>query len=246
MLGFEHLFALLSEHRDDVGRQRVVNLEWQLFPIVGLDADAPTLHRAIVEDPALFSQLVVYCFKPATSPEPEDGAAPEEVERKRAVASRAYEVLRSCRRCPGVTADGQVDATALLSWINDARAQLQAVDRATIGDQQIGELLSHSPAAADGSPLHEAVRDVLEELRSDDVERGIEIGIYNARGVTSRGVMDGGAQEWALAKIYRGHSEAARDWPRTRKVLTRLTESYEADARGQDAEAERRQQGLGW
>jgi hypothetical protein len=37
--------------------------------------------------------LVVYCFKPATSPEPEDGEDPEEVEPKRAVASRAYEVV---------------------------------------------------------------------------------------------------------------------------------------------------------
>jgi hypothetical protein len=38
-------------------------------------------------------ELVVYCFKPATSPEPEDGEDPEEVEPKRAVASRAYEVV---------------------------------------------------------------------------------------------------------------------------------------------------------
>jgi hypothetical protein len=87
---------------------------------------------------------------------------------------------------------------------------------------------------------------VLEEIRSDDVERGIEIGIYNARGVTSRGVMDGGTQEWELAKVYLGHSEAARDWPRKRKVLKRVAKSYEADARAHDAEAERRQQGLGW
>jgi hypothetical protein len=199
-----------------------------------------------VEDPAFFAESVVHSFKPATSAQPEDGATPEEVERKRAVASRAYEVLRSCRRCPAVTAGGQVDATALRSWINDARAQLQAVDRATIGDQQIGGLLAHSPAAADGSPLHEAVREVVEALRSDDVERGIEIGIYNARGVTSRGVMDGGTQEWTLSKLYRGHSEAARDWPRTRKMLKRIAEYYEAEARGHDAEAERRQQGLGW
>jgi hypothetical protein len=240
------LFALLSEHRDDVGRQRVVNLEWQLFPIVGLDADAPTLHRAIVEDPAFFAELVVHCFKPATSPEPEEGEAPAEVERKRAVATRAYEVLRSCRRCPGVTRDGQVDIASLRSWISDARAGLQALDRATIGDLQIGELLAHSPAGADGSPLHEAVRDVLEEIRSDDVERGIEVGIYNARGMTSRGVMDAGTKEWELAKTHLGHSEAARDWPRTRKVLKRIAESYEADARGHDAEAERRRQGLGW
>ena len=243
---FEQLFALLSEYRDEIGHRRVVNLEWHLFPIVGLEADAPSLHRAIVEDPGFFVELVVSCFKPATSQKQEEADDQDEVERKRAVAARAYEVLRTCRRCPGVTGDNQIDPKSLRSWVTSARTQLQAADRKDIGDQQIGALLAHSPAAADGSPLHEAIRDLLEEIRSDNLERGIAIGIHNARGVMSRGVTEGGAQEWELAKRYQAHSDAARDWPRTRKLFKRVAESYEAEARRHDSAAERRQQGLDW
>jgi hypothetical protein len=243
---FEQLFALLTEYRDEIGHQRVVNLEWHLFPIVGLEADAPSLHRAIVEDPKFFVELVVSCFKPATSQEQEEAVDPHDVERKRAVAARAYEVLSTCRRCPGVTGDNQLDPKSLRTWVNAARTQLQTVDRKDIGDQQIGALLAHSPAAADGSPLHEAIRDLLEELRSNHVERGIATGIYNARGITSRGVTEGGAQESELAKGYQAHSDAARDWPGTRKLFKRVAESYEAEARWHDSAAERRQQGLDW
>lgn len=243
---FERLFALLSEHSDELGHQRVVNLEWHFFPIIGLEADAPSLHRAIVEDPGFFVELVVSCFKPATSPQQEESDDLDELERKRAVAARAYDVLRTCQRCPGVTDNSQVDPAPLRSWVTSARTQLETVDRKEIGDLQIGALLAHSPAAVDGSPLHEAIRDLLEEIRSDKLERGIAISIHNSRGVVSRAVMDGGTQEWDLAMRYHVHAEAARDWPRTRKLFKRVAESYEVEARRNDAEAERRRQGLDW
>ncbi len=243
---FEQLFSLLSEHRDEVGHERVVSLEWQLFPIVGLEADAPSLHRAIVEDPGFFVELVVSCFKPAIPHEQGEAMDPAEVERRRKVAPRAYDVLRTCRRCPGVAKDSQIDAVLLRAWVIAVRTQLKAMDRERIGDQQVGTILAHSPAASDGSPLHEAIRDLLEEIRSDDLEQGIAMAIYNARGVTSRGVVEGGTQEWELAKRYRTHSEAARDWPRTRKLFKRVADSYEAEARRHDSSAERRQQGLDW
>jgi hypothetical protein len=120
------------------------------------------------------------------------------------------------------------------------------MDRERIGDQQIGALLAHSPPASDGSPLHEAIRDLLEEIRSDDLELGIAVEIHNTRGVASRGAMQGGTQEWELAQRYQAYSDAARDWPRTRKLFKRVVDSYEAEARRHDSIAERRQQGLDW
>lgn len=242
---FEQLFALLAMHRESLGTNRVVALEWQMYPITGLRAQAPSLHTVLVQDSAFFSELIELCFKPDTPelPDEQEGDPPM-LERNN--AARAYEVLSSCPLCPGTTEDGRVDGSELAQWVEGARTALAAVDRLAVGDLHIGQLLANAPEASDGSPLNESVRDLLETLRNDEVERGIGIGIYNARGMTSRGVYDGGAQEWALAKKYATSAEAAKAWPRTRRILQDLAAEYEADARRLDAEAERRRQGMGW
>jgi hypothetical protein len=242
---FEQLFGVLARHRDEIGTQRVVNLEWQLFPTLGFEANAPTLHQALVEEPTFFAELVTAQFRPdsSTEDEPEDAA---DLEQRRARATRAYEVLSSLRRCPGVSDSGALNGAQLREWVQQARAELERVDRLSVGDGQIGELLAFAPPAEDGSMVHEVVRDLLEEIRSDAMDRGLARGIYNKRRVTSRDLLQGGAEEWELAKSFRAQADAVRDSPRTRKLLLGLADSYEAQARHEDERAERRHQGLGW
>jgi hypothetical protein len=240
---FEQLFALIARHRDEVGRQRVVHIEWQLFPVLGFHADAPTLHAALAEEPAFFAELVSYVFRRDDKEEDVPGSE-EEREQRRAMAHRAYEVLSTWRRCPGLGNDGLVDGDQLRAWVTAARERLTADDRLGAGDEQIGGMLACAPPDPDGAMPPRVVRDLLEDLRSPRLEAGLQIGIFNARGVTSRGLMDGGRQEWDLARTYRDQAEAAVAWPRTRRVLIQLAESYERDARREDAEAEGRRRGL--
>lgn len=242
---FEQYFELLARHRDDLGRQRVVNLEWQLFPALGFDADAPTLHRALVEEAPFFVELVVAAFRPDTTSEAVS-AKPEELERQRAIGARAWEVFGSLHLCPGVAEGGTVDAAAMREWVLEARRLLVEADRVRSGDGRIGEILANAPPSADGSPVHEAVRELLEEVRSAEIERGLARGIYNKRGVVTKGVLDGGAEEWQLAAGLREQAAAAAAAPRTRRLLDELASGYESEARTQDESAERRRQGLGW
>jgi hypothetical protein len=103
-------------------------------------------------------------------------------------------------------------------------------------------MLAWAPGDADGTWPCEPVRDVIEVTRSRDLETGLYIGVKNKRGVTSRGMLDGGDQERDLARRYREHSEAARfEWPRTSAVLDRIADSYEAEAKEHDDDVERRQ-----
>jgi len=240
---FERLFALLSRHRDTVGRHRVINIEWQLFPALGFQADAPTLHAALAEDPAFFVELVGYVYRPGKESEDTEGDDGEG-EQRRLMAGRGYEVLRTWRRCPGVRADGTIDADALRAWATEARERLVARDRLQPGDSEIGQALASAPPDADGLFPPKAVRDLLEDLRSDRIDGGLRMGIFNQRGVTSRGLLDGGVQELELAKGYREQDYSLRAWPRTRKLLRALAEGYERDARREDEEAERRRRGL--
>ncbi|WP_200419546.1 hypothetical protein [Streptomyces sp. Y2F8-2] len=240
---FQDLFALLARHHEQVGRQRILSLEWQLLPALGFDAKAPILHKTLVEDPEAFADLVTWSFRPSATSE-EDTADAVEQENGRNIANHAYRALHALRTCPGLTAEGTLDPVALRTWVMTARAELAARDRAAVGDVQIGQVLAFAPRDQDDFQIPEAVRDLLEEINSSDLERGLSIGIYNKRGVTTRGLLDGGVQESELARSFREQAERARAWPRTRKLLKGLAESYEADARREDQEAERRHQGL--
>lgn len=242
---FTEIFAVLDEYRDSLGQERVVRLEWQLFPALGFDPNSPTLQHVILHDPSFFVELVSLCFRPASARNQEGQEAARDADvRGRAV--RAYQVLRSIKGCPGTTAAGGLEAAGLQNWIERARQGFAAADRSDIGDAKIGELLAFAPADPDGTIIPAPVRDLLQDLRSEGMERGLALAIRNKRGVTSRGVLDGGAQEWDLAGRYREQSEELAAWPRSRQLLIGLAESYETDARREDEEAERRHQGLGW
>ena len=89
-----------------------------------------------------------------------------------------------------------------------------------------------------------AIRELLEQLHSEDVERGMELALYNARGATWRSLTDGGVQERQLMKQYRSQSQSIQArWPRTAAMLRRLAQSYEEEAQMHDYEAELRQNG---
>jgi hypothetical protein len=111
--------------------------------------------------------------------------------------------------------------------------------KADIGDELIGQTFAHSPKGADGVWPAEPVRDLIETIGSRELENSVVIGRLNSRGVTTRGVYDGGRQERDLAQQYRDWSGAVRaKWPRTSRILRSLSDSYERDARREDVRAE--------
>jgi hypothetical protein len=101
----------------------------------------------------------------------------------------------------------------------------------------IGHILSHSPKGADGAWPCEEVREIVDEIGSTHIGRGINMGRRNARGATWRG--RGGAQERALAAEYRAWArEIALDHPFTANVLEKLAQSYDYEAASWDTDAE--------
>lgn len=240
---FRHIFALLTRYRDALGRQRVAYLEWQMFPALGFEAEAPVLHTTLLEDPAFFAELVSRIYK-REGKDDSPGRDGPDLEQRRLIATRAYEVLYSWRQCPGIGPDGTVHIDLLRAWVTEARSRLHDLARTRTGDLEIGQALAFAPPDPDRLFPPRAIRDILEELRVDRIDEGLEIGIHNKRGVTTRGLTDGGAQEWELVASYREQAQAASAWPRTKKLLRELAQSYEAQARCEDEEAERRRRGL--
>jgi hypothetical protein len=90
----------------------------------------------------------------------------------------------------------------------------------------------------------EPVREIIETAVSVDLETGIQIGEFNSRGVISRDMHEGGTQERALEAKYR--SAAAKidgRWRRTARMLRAIADNYGAQARREDAETERWEDG---
>lgn len=103
-----------------------------------------------------------------------------------------------------------------------------------------GKIQWHAPPdSTDNAWPHRAVRRVLCELRSDEVDSGFARAVINTRGVTSRPSSEGGEQECVLAGRYKGWADQIRaGTPRAARILDQLAESYRDDGRREDLRVE--------
>ena len=228
------LFKKLDQS-DDVPDDMIARLEIPYLEILDHDRPQLALHRLVVREPSLFADVITWAFK-RTDGEAEESVDDQVLERRRHVA---FNVIWILRLLPGIMEDGSVDAEALSTWVNEARRMCRERDRENMADDQIGQMLAIAPAGEDGIWPCEPVRDLLDDLASRHIGIGFTMGKNNLRGVTTRGVFDGGAQEKSLADKYR--QDAAKigaRWPFTAQLLLQLSTSYEVEARREDQQAD--------
>jgi hypothetical protein len=225
------------EASGEIEEEKIAALEWYFLPLFGHHGRAPrVLHRELSRNSGFFAEIIALVFKA----EDEEQRALSEEEQTR--ARLAYELLESWRSVPGLKEDGSVDLDALRTWVDGAREATYAANRGTVADLRIGQVLASSPKGSDDAWPDVAVRDLIDDLGEDDIERGFEIGVYNSRGVFSRSLTEGGEQERQLSERYRGYADALNDaWPRTAAMLRRIADVYASEARREDVEAELRE-----
>jgi hypothetical protein len=195
---------------------------------------ARTLNEALATDPALFAEVLSYIYLP-------EGEDPSQVPPEQSArAMVGFTVLREWHTPPGVRPDGTVDADAMRAWVTEARRLLASSGRAAPGDLAIGRVLAYGPPDGDGLWPTEAVRDLVEELRSPEIEAGLHEGKFQSRGMAFRSLDHGGAQERALAAQHREWADHVSDrWPRTGALLRQIADHYEEWARREDDQSER-------
>lgn len=215
-----------------IAEDEVARLELLYLPLLKHDRRPKLLHRGMSREPSLFVEAACLAFRAEGEEERElDDAA-------RGRALLAYELLSSWRRPPGLEG-GVIDAQQLDTWIDEARRRLAESNRAAIGDQLIGQVLSGAPAGTDGAWPAEAVRELIERLRSEDLESGLRIGRLNQRGVTTRDPLSGGGLERSLKERYEADAaRVAARWPRTAALLRAFALTYARHASREDVDAE--------
>ncbi|KAF0202841.1 MAG: hypothetical protein FD173_1907 [Gallionellaceae bacterium] len=238
-----HLGEMLThlEKSGEIEKSALIQLEFGLFPALryGQESCAALLYDSIMTEPALFAELIRILYKPEHSEweEPVTDA-------HRDAAGTAWSILHGCARQPGTGGDGTVDHDAFKQFINDARELCRQADRLDMCDQTLGQVLAHAPSDENGLWPFAPAREVLEPIEMEEMRKGFHVGARNKRGVTSRGMWDGGGQERDLAAHYRSHAEKLHlTQPNVADLLDKIARSYEHDGKREDTEANLRKEG---
>lgn len=231
----------ILEQRSDCDSDDLARLEFLYIEVLDhSEHGIRNLEAQLAESPTLFMQAVAFAFKRNDGKaDPADWQVPNS-EKREDVARTTYALLTRSSRIPGTQADGSVNLEVLKAWLEQARTLTKEYGRVEIGDQMIGQLLSHCPPGDDGIWPCEPVREALEDIGSQEIAAGMLIGKCNARGATWRG--EGGAQERELAEQYRRWSrEVAFEHPFIANMLEQVAASYDEEAKYWDNESNVRQ-----
>jgi len=224
----------LLEASNDIEEAQIGQFELYFLPLLRNHGRTPRiLHKALTKDPEFFAEILEWPYMVK-------GEEPGSPSKERSIRIRLRkDLLKSWMQPPGVNDDGSVDREILASWVSRARELAHANGRGDIADHHIGQMLAHFPTSTDGVWPHEALRDLIEDLGSDKIEKGIIIGISGSRGDTCRSFFEGGAQEKAIAERYINYASDLSDkWPRTARLMKKIADNYEFEARWEDRKAE--------
>lgn len=206
-------------------------LEFQLFDYVFNHEPANALYKSLGNSCDSFAHVVQCLFSADGNGVPKESRS--------ALKQRCLSVLYHWQRLPGLRDDGTIDGEHLAEWVSGVRTRFSAEGCERDYDGHIGEVLASSPDGKDGMWPAEEVRDILESLRNPKLEAGLFRGRLNRRGMTIRGIFDGGTQEASLSARYREDARRMNaQWPRAAAVLNSLAEDYEREALREDTEAE--------
>lgn len=225
----DHIVELKADQVD------VARLELLLYPLIGDYRESIVLHRTLATEPHLFVRLMEVAHRDKTMLGMDRSAS----------FRRAMSVLDGWRGCPGMTADGELDAVVMQQWVDAARQGLAAAELSDIGDYEIGRLLANSPEDENGTWPLPAVCTLIDEVGSKNLDEGFIAGTCRGLMSSVRGIYDGGQQEHESAQRYHALSKQIRSTSRhTARLLKKAADRYKDRAKEEDEQALARQDAL--
>ena len=225
----------------DISDEQIAGLELpfvQLLCGYGHRSDKRTLalHRELARKPELFIQLLCWEYKRRDgSVEPQNTSQ----EHQEFLANLAYHTFEGWNTIPGLDENGEIDANAFRSWSTEALKLASGADRLEVAETHLAALLARfARHRAWDNWLPDVILEFINNPTNGGLRKKFRMGVHNARGVTSRGPYDGGAQERRLAENYRKLAVRYRNsYPRTSSLLISIAESFERDANQHDERA---------
>lgn len=236
MLSYYLNQAFLSlQERDDVKEEDIARQEYFYMPLLDHENRPLALNNFLSRDPAFFVEVLSHVFRGKNAP---SDTKPTEQEQAR--AQNSYRLLSSFRTVPGLK-DQTIDNEVLNNWVDGVRECATKINLSEIADQYIGHILAHAPE----DPTERfwppsSISVLIERIASKDIETGISIECFNKRGVTTRGIYDGGTLERAEAQKYKQWAAEIARYPRMSALLDEISETWCSQAEQEDNRAELR------
>lgn len=196
------------------------------------------LHRELARDPALFVQLLSWHYRRRDgTDDPEE--APNSEERREFLAKLAYHTLQGWNTVPGLSESGELSDCDFNTWADEAFRRASGVDRREVAETHLGALLARLARRRSWEDwLPPGILEFLDRPEHGSLREKFDLGIRNARGVTSRSPYAGGAQERKLAEKYRSlASRYTVAHPRVAALLNSIADRYDRDAQREDERA---------
>jgi hypothetical protein len=239
-----HVRQLVDTLQRDVSfdRFRLAGIEWGLLPFLGQEHDVgpSTLVAAIESHPQFFVTLLEFAYRGEADP-PSDAPRSEQDQVR---AHYALTILNNLSRLPGTNEAGITDYDHLRNWVRTARQLASERGRLSNCDRNLGALIARASIADEGRWPAPEVAALAESLGTDEVVDGFALGVLNARGAVTRSPWDGGDLERRLSARYRELAEQVQATsPKLAQGFRKIADHYDANARHEDDEAERRKLG---
>lgn len=232
----EKLFERL-EGIEELSKVDIAKREYTYLPMLNYREENLTLHQLMAEDPNIYIDLICDTFREANNNERKNDISIEAQARARA----GYQLLSSFKKLPGLSGEN-IDFEILLGWVSKVHELGEKFERLKITDQYIGQILAHAPFdPLDNAWPHQAIRNLLEILNNDQIERGIRLERFRMRGVFTKARDEGGDQERNIAKQNRMWADACSKWPRTNSMLESIASEWDHIASQEDNRAKQEQ-----
>lgn len=206
----EKIFCELDQ--SDVEDSEIARLEWMYLPLLEQTSRQPKLlHRELSKNPLFFAEILKFVYR--SEDDRDEANEPDEEIIIRVKLGR--ELLESWYQVPGLTEEGTIDSEELETWVLKAREACCANGRGERGDYQIGRILACVPKGVDGIYPNPVVREIIEKLESEDLERGIITRLWN---------------KCETAEAFRNYATVLQltDY-RTAIMLRKIADIYESD-----------------
>ncbi|MCE8510924.1 hypothetical protein KBY28_20940 [Ruegeria pomeroyi] len=238
----DEVFQFLDE-AEGVTDEQIANLELPFVPLLCRHGHRHhkrtlALHRQLAADPSLFVELLCWQY-----PRRDGAEEPERdelsLERREFLAELAYHGLQGWNQIPGLDPEGRIDAVEFNTWADMALSKAEEAGRKEVAELHLGAVLARFARHRSWDDwLPACVLDYLDRPENGGLRERFDLGVRNARGVTSRGPYDGGEQERRLAERYRELAmRFGNSHPRISETLNSIAEGYEWDGRRHDERA---------
>ena len=184
------------------------------------------------KEPYYYAEMINIIYK-------HEGENEEKFEKNQALINSLHTFYRKLNFCPCTHNTNNIKKEELEEWVNKFKSILEKQKQRKLFGMVLGRIFSFSPQGNDGFYPHESIRDIIENLNSEDfklLKNSYIVTILNKRGTYSP---DAGITEAKLAREYKKNANGIRlFFPFSASIYDEISDSYISQSQLERTEAE--------